>query len=105
MSDFKPVSAQEAAKLLEQGAQPIDIRDQPSFEQGHIPGAGHLDRQALLELAEEGDPEKAYLIYCYKGNSSQAAAQMLADEGFDKIFSLNGGFAEWQETFPNHIEP
>jgi thiosulfate sulfurtransferase len=104
MGQFKRVSVQEASKLIEQGAQLIDIRDEPSFVQGHIRGASRFDRQALFELAEEGQPQDTYLLYCYKGNSSQMAAQMLADEGFENVFSMDGGFTQWHETFPDQIE-
>lgn len=104
MGTFTRIQPPEALKLIQDGATVLDIRDEPSFDKGHIKGASHSDRQRLFDVAEEGNPEDTYLIYCYRGQSSQMAAQMLADEGFEHVFSLDGGFEGWASAYPNEIE-
>lgn len=104
MNNFTPISVEQAAALLKPETRIIDIRDTDSFAQGHLPGAQHFDRQALFDLMEEGPKDQPHLIYCYKGNASQTAAQLLAEEGFINVYSLVGGFNQWAEQHPELIE-
>jgi len=37
--------------------------------------------------------------------SYKSAGAYLAEKGFDKVFSLDGGFTEWAARFPDDCEP
>ncbi len=104
MGHFKRVSVKEASQLINDGATVIDIRDENTYNEGHIPGASHYDRQALFDFIDEANPDQSYVLYCYKGNSSQMAAQMLADEGFGYVYSMDGGYQSWLAEFPDKTE-
>ncbi|AMD01250.1 MULTISPECIES: thiosulfate sulfurtransferase GlpE [Halomonas] len=82
----------------------VDIRDPASFANGRIPGSLHLDNDslpALLEAAPRGQP---MVVICYHGHSSQQAADWLAGVGFAEVYSLDGGFTEWQHRHPGRVE-
>lgn len=38
------------------------------------------------------------VVVCYHGISSQNAAQYLHEQGFDDVYSLDGGFQAWREA-------
>ena len=43
------------------------------------------------------DKEKPLIVVCYHGNSSQGAAEFFASQGCREVYSLDGGFVEWQQ--------
>lgn len=101
MNQFKHLSPAQAHALFEQGnCQFADIRDEQSFTLGHIPKARHLDNQSLQQFIEEADPDQALVIYCYHGNSSQSAAQYFVEKDFTEVYSMDGGFEEWRQHYP-----
>ncbi|MGL5597426.1 MAG: rhodanese-like domain-containing protein, partial [Aeromonas sp.] len=48
----------------------------------------------------EVDVDTPVIVMCYHGNSSQGAAQYLLQQGYDEVYSLDGGFEGWRSTFP-----
>ena len=73
----------------------LDIRDEQSFQEGHIPDAIHLNNKNIDEVINSNDPDDNIVIYCYKGISSQNAAQHFCNSGFKNVFSLIGGYTEY----------
>jgi len=78
----------------------IDIRDQASFQNGHITGSLHLDNQGVADFTSSADKSKPLIVCCYHGNMSQNTAQYLAQQGFDDVYSLDGGFEQWKQLYP-----
>jgi len=91
------VSRDEAQKLIEDGAQLIDVRADHEWEAGRIPGATHLPLDQLAERAGEVDPERPVVLYCRGGNRSTMAAAALADAGYDAA-KLVEGIVGWDEA-------
>ncbi|MBF8223843.1 thiosulfate sulfurtransferase GlpE [Halomonas sp. 328] len=82
----------------------VDIRDPLSFSQGHIPGSRHLDNTSVAALLEEAPRERPLVVVCYHGNSSQQAAAWLGGQGYDRVYSLDGGFGDWVARHPERVE-
>ena len=91
------VSRDEAQKLIEDGAQLIDVRADHEWEAGRIPGATHLPLDQLAERAGEVDRERPVVLYCRGGNRSTMAAAALADAGYDAA-KLVEGIVGWSEA-------
>jgi thiosulfate sulfurtransferase len=49
---------------------------------------------------DEVDFDTPVIVICYHGNSSQGAAQYLLQQGYDQVYSLDGGFEAWRKEFP-----
>ncbi len=95
---FKIIKVREASDLINNdNVTLLDIRDEESFAQGHIPNAINLSNNNIEEVIKNSDQEDNILIYCYKGISSQNVAQHFCNLGYKNIFSLEGGFAEFSE--------
>jgi len=73
------VSRGEAQKLIEGGAQMIDVRTDHEWDVGRIAGATHLPLDELAQRAGEIDKERPVVLYCRGGNRSTMAAAALAD--------------------------
>jgi thiosulfate sulfurtransferase len=101
MSEFKRISIEITYTMLQEGeVQLVDIRDEQSYRSGHIEGARHLDAASLQEFITEADPDRAVIVYCYHGNSSQPAAAFLNEKGFEDVYSMDGGFELWRARYP-----
>ena len=96
---FKILPVDDAKALLKQAdVQLIDIRDRAAFDAGHIEDALHVDDHNYDTFIGSANMDKPVLICCYAGMKSQSVAQHLCDTGFDVVYSLEGGFAAWQQN-------
>lgn len=93
----REVSRDEAQKLIDDGAQLIDVRVEHEWEVGHIAGATHLPLDELAERAGEIDKERPVVLYCRGGTRSTMAAAALADAGYDAA-KLTDGIVGWSEA-------
>ena len=93
----REVSRDEAQKLIEGGAQVVDVRTDHEWDVGRIAGATHLPLDELAERAGEIDKECPVLLYCRGGNRSTMAAAALADAGYDAA-KLSEGIVGWVEA-------
>jgi thiosulfate sulfurtransferase len=90
--------------LSEQKYVVVDIRDTASFQAHHIPGAIHLSNENFSDFIREADLDAPVVVCCYHGISSQQAAQFLISQDFTEVYSLDGGFTDWQIRFPTDVE-
>lgn len=93
-----------AAQIDNPALKVVDIRDPAAYSAGRIKGAEPLDNSVLPAFLDATDRNATVVVCCYHGNSSQSAAAYLASQGFDSVFSLDGGFEEWRTLFPEHVE-
>ncbi|MAG76934.1 MAG: thiosulfate sulfurtransferase GlpE [Colwelliaceae bacterium] len=97
-------AAQLAEKLVDEHFVVVDIRDANTFAEGRIPGAIHLTNDNISDFVREADFDKPTVVCCYHGISSQPAAEYLVSLDFSDVYSLDGGFVQWQSLYPEHIE-
>jgi rhodanese-related sulfurtransferase len=95
--DAHEVSRDEAQKLIEDGAQLVDVRADHEWEVGRIAGAIHLPLAELAGRAGEIDKERPVVVYCRGGNRSSMAAAALAEAGYDAA-KLSEGIVGWSEA-------
>ncbi|MCA2416698.1 thiosulfate sulfurtransferase GlpE [Vibrio chemaguriensis] len=99
MDQFKHIDVQGAQALLEQGdAKLVDIRDPQSFAVAHAECAYHLTNDTIVAFMDEVEFEQPILVMCYHGISSQGAAQYLVNQGFEQVYSVDGGFEAWHRA-------
>jgi thiosulfate sulfurtransferase len=97
MEQFAHISVQDAQQKLSDGfAKVVDIRDEQSFSAAHIPNASHLTNGTLQTFVANTDFSTPVIVCCYHGISSQQAAQFLVHQGFEEVYSLDGGFEAWR---------
>lgn len=62
-SQIREIGAQEALKLMSEGALTIDVREYDEYVAGHIPGAAHIPR-GVLEFKSGNLPQAADKVIC-----------------------------------------
>jgi rhodanese-related sulfurtransferase len=97
MAESREVSREEAQKLIEDGAQLIDVRADHEWEMGRIEGATHLPLAELAERTAEIDRDRPVVLYCRGGTRSTMAAEALGDAGYDAA-KLSEGIVGWSEA-------
>ncbi|MBY5984076.1 thiosulfate sulfurtransferase GlpE [Halomonas sp. DP5Y7-2] len=102
---FEHLDIERLQQWLDQGSELclVDIRDPGSFAQGHIPGSRHLDNDSVGPLVAKTAKDTPLVVVCYHGHSSQQAASWLAAQGFTQVYSLDGGFTQWQHVLPERV--
>src|SRR5215218_10416139 len=96
----REVDARQSARLREQGAILVDIREQDEVDQGIIPGAVHIPRGFLEMRIEETirDRDTPVVVYCAGGVRSIFGAEALSDLGYRDVASMTGGFSGWKAS-------
>lgn len=98
MSDeTREVSRDEAQKLIDDGAQLVDVRADHEWEVGRIADATHVPLAELAERTGEIDKDRPVVLYCRGGNRSTMAADALTEAGFDAV-KLSEGIVGWSEA-------
>lgn len=106
MSRYARISCEDAyQKMLDGPVTFADIRDEVSYAAAHICDAVHLENADIQSFLETTDTNIALIVCCYHGNMSQSAGSWLAEKGFDEVYSLDGGFAEWASKYPDECDP
>ena len=70
---------------------------------GHATQAFHLTNDTLGAFMRDNDFDTPVMVMCYHGNSSKGAAQYLLQQGYDVVYSIDGGFEAWQRQFPAEV--
>jgi len=59
------ISRRETQRLIEAGAQVLDVLELREYRESHLPGAVHIHLRRLPEQAREKlDPDRAVAVYC-----------------------------------------
>ena len=62
----KEVLRKEAQRLIDAGAQVLDVLELSEYRESHLPGAVHIHLRGLAEWArDELDPGRPVVVYCY----------------------------------------
>ena len=85
----------------------LDVRESSEHEQGHIEGALLIPRGILEAAADPAYPkhvaelaaarQRPVVLYCATGGRSALAAATLQLMGFERVYSVDGGFSRWEQ--------
>ncbi|MGN6816660.1 MAG: rhodanese-like domain-containing protein [Solirubrobacterales bacterium] len=95
-NEIREVSREEARKMVDEGAQLLDVRADHEWEAGRISGATHVPLPELPERLGEVDKERPVVVYCRGGNRSTMATAALNDAGYEAV-KLSEGIVGWSE--------
>jgi rhodanese-related sulfurtransferase len=108
---IRSVSPEEASALLAEGYVYVDVRSEPEFEAGHVPGAlnvplmhagpaGMTANPEFLSVMQQafGKDEKL-IVGCKAGGRSKKAADQLAQAGFTELTDMTAGWDGARDAF------
>ena len=89
------VSIGELDRLLEQGAELIDVREKDERDTGYIAGSRNIPYRLIALGADDLPRDKPIVTICETGPRAAIAASILAARGFDAHPVWNGGIDSW----------
>lgn len=96
--NYTDVTVHDVGKLLESPeAFVIDMRDEYSFNKGHLDGAHTASEANIRNLIKSRKHDIPLVIYCYHGNSSKELASFFTQVGFKQVYNLVGGWDAWDK--------
>lgn len=75
----------------------IDVREDHEWQEQHIPRALHIPKDKLVSAIAQAVPDKTSTIYlhCKGGVRSLYAANCLIEQGYQDVYSVDGGILDW----------
>jgi len=105
--DVTEIPPHAAYQRQQQGAILVDVREDEERAQGMAEGALGVPMDILQASAAEylPDTQSTILLICRSGQRSNQVAAQLLQQGYTRVFSVQGGTLRWQEeglpmTFP-----
>ena len=98
---YKTLRPAELTQLVNsENALVVDLSASNDFEKGHIAGSrnvlpSNFDPDNKLLAGAKAQP---VVLVCRNGQASGGAAKRLKKAGFEKVYSLEGGIAAWQQA-------
>jgi len=77
-----------------EGYRLVDLRSVGEFDRYHIPGAEHIPLPELME--KKFKKNETIVLYSEGGVHSAQAMFLLWTKGYNNVFMLKGGIAEWE---------
>ena len=86
--------------MLFRSAVLVDVREDNEWDAGHAAGAVHIGRGVIERDIVGLYPDKAteIVLYCGGGFRSALAADMLQRMGYEKVWSMDGGWKAWKDA-------
>jgi len=79
----------------------LDVREPWEYQTCHIAGSVPLPMNAVSARAQELDPDAETVVICHHGARSLQVALYLEQNGFSKLYNLQGGVSAWADQ----VEP
>ena len=101
---FSYLSPEELARRLDSDPALLvcDVRnpDELGGELGWLPGSLNIPLGQLQQRVGELSTHKTrdIVVVCRTGKRSEAAARILRDSGFERVFVLKGGMTAWRDA-------
>lgn len=98
---YREISPAEAVNLINrEDALVLDVREDSEVKSGRINSARHIPFSVLKQRVGElvKYKNRAVIVACGSGLRSGQASDILHKQSFEKIYSLKGGIAAWQNA-------
>ena len=101
-NDYEDISVEEAHTMINDTVSYpnliiLDVRNQDEYDSGHLNNSiliplSELESQ-LNEIIQYNNTE--IIVHCRSGSRSRSASEILASNGFSKIYNMLGGITAW----------
>ncbi len=105
-SGISKVTVDELKSILEHEGEYkiIDCREEEEYIEGHIPGAINIPRGVLEFSSKISNRREVLYVYSRSNNRASLACPALKLLKYRKVFLIDGGWLEWNKSFPELIE-
>jgi len=97
-SGFKEANVDEVKRLLDDGYELVDVREDWEWQRGHIPGARHVVLGQILANPTGHKFVDKTVFQCQVGERSAVASEMAVALGVKDVVNFRGGFSAWKQA-------
>jgi NADPH-dependent 2,4-dienoyl-CoA reductase/sulfur reductase-like enzyme/rhodanese-related sulfurtransferase len=90
------LTADDLAAIAPDEIQVVDARVEKQYSECHVDHAVSMPHNTLRAQMAALDKDKPVVTYCNKGNTGNAAQNILINHGFRKVYNLSGGHKQYQ---------
>lgn len=98
---IKEISPEDVKKLIDNDENFIllDVREKNEWDQGALPKAEHLSKGVIERdiVSVISNKNQKIILYCGGGYRSTLAAYSIQKMGYNNIYSMSGGYRQWNE--------
>ena len=95
---FRDLKLDDIKKLIDDGYEVVDVREDWEWNKGHLPGARHLVLNTLLANPTAQKFRDRTIFVCAIGERSAVAAEMAVALGVNDVVSFRGGTKAWRDA-------
>src|SRR2546427_9691092 len=95
---FRDLKIDDIRKLIDDGYDIVDVREDWEWNKGHLPGAKHVVLSEILAHPNAQKFNDRTIFVCAVGERSAVAAVMAVALGVNDVVSFRGGSKAWKEA-------
>jgi hydroxyacylglutathione hydrolase len=95
---FRDLKIDDIKKLMSEGYEVVDVREDWEWQRGHIPGARHVVLASILANPGRLQFSERTIFACEVGERSAVASEMAVALGVKDVVNFRGGTKAWREA-------
>ena len=95
---FRDLKLDDVKKLISEGYDVVDVREDWEWNKGHVPGARHVVLNTLLANPAAQKFRDRTIFVCAMGERSAVASEMAVALGVQDVVNFRGGTKAWKEA-------
>jgi hydroxyacylglutathione hydrolase len=95
---FRDLKLDDIRKLIDDGYEIVDVREDWEWKKGHLPGARHVVLNSLLANPAAQKIRDRTIFVCHTGERSSVASEMAVALGTNHVVNFRGGTKAWREA-------
>src|SRR5258708_39294377 len=97
-SAFRDLKLDDIKKLIDEGYDIVDVREDWEWNKGHVPGARHVVLNSVLANPAAAKVRDKTIFVCMTGERSSVAAEMAGALGIKDVGNFRRGTKAWKDA-------
>ena len=97
-TSFRDLQLDEVKKLIDDGYDVVDVREDWEWNKGHVPGARHVVLNSILANPTAQKFQDKTFFVCQAGERSAVASEMAVALGVKDVVNFRGGTKAWKDA-------
>jgi len=95
---FREMTVNDVKKLIDDGYEVVDVREDWEWKKGHLPGARHVVLNSILANPRAHTFRDRTIFVCQVGERSAVASEMAVALGVKDVVNFRGGTKAWRDA-------
>src|ERR1700674_4274417 len=96
VTPFRDLKIDDIRKLMDEGYEVVDVREDWEWNKGHLPGARHVVLNSILANPAAAMFRDKTIFVCMTGERSSVASEMAVALGIKDVVNFRGGTKTWK---------